>query len=296
MSVFRSHIPAEEVEELYRDQPVDGLVGHLNVLVRDPWWTYEKAELARVLREELEGRGIDTSAAFEGDELRVDRRWVLDPSEPAVVVHPEDVEALEARYGPEGEPHPRAGGAPVRRGALVGWREWRMVEDLDTGEPALGSLWTPRVWEGPVLRAHPPTPDEDRPLSSLGIYGWRPELAHASSAIAPVEGHVLHYGRVIVHERGFRSEYVQVRDLTLRFCPELDRKEARFLTYMEAIGENNAKYREFFFSGWMDTAPGPMLRSDAEMLARSLSRRYECPVECKEMPFSELEELWKSVE
>lgn len=184
----------------------------------------------------------------------------------------------------------RAKGTPRRahRGGVHGWREWALRRDSSTGEFLLASPHLGTLWEGPVLHAVLPSGDRKLWNAGDGIYSWRPDHARPSRMRCPVHGHVMNHGTVVAHERGFRAEHALVRDLTLRFCPDPPYEGS-----LEVGGDIVA----------LPTSENPAFPSvpvpqgdwaEADRIALSLSRRYDCPVAVQTLTYAELEALWKS--
>ena len=283
----------EQIREWVRSAPDHLLVKSLSDPVSCPAWEEHLACWILTARDELEARGVDTSAAFEGDEVRADRRYELDPTGSRVQVLAQDREALEAAYGPhwDAPPVPRR----AHRGGLAGWRQWRLLEHKETGTPTLGSLWNTTVWETPVLRAYLPSPHEKWKFAAPGIHSWSPEVGREGRTLASVEGHVLHFGRVMVHERGYRSQYALIRDLTLRYCPEVERGTVRLFRSYASIFWDIPEVTWYLDGGYREAGLCAMTRDEAEFLAQGLARRYDCPVTCEPISYEEVEELWKLV-
>jgi hypothetical protein len=172
------------------------------------------------------------------------------------------------------------------RGGIVGWREWILERDPATGEFLLGSAVFHTPWEGPVIHAEAPEDDGDFWGCRLGIHSWRPEHARPSPRRFPVHGHVINYGTVVAHRRGYRARHVVVRDLTVRFC--IDAHHPDRVTdppdHLDLVALSFLPY---------DVAAFPAVdRDQARRVADSLARRYDCPVEIEPLTYAELEELW----
>jgi hypothetical protein len=110
-------------------------------------------------------------------------------------------------------------------GPIVGFRSWgvgKLEDELYLVSPGRGVVWP---LEGPLHAEHPES-DADRLTAighkvpeegcSCGIYAYRrlsPYLAIMRHRIA---GEVNMWGRMVVHEYGYRAEYGQVRRLFAR--------------------------------------------------------------------------------
>ena len=102
---------------------------------------------------------------------------------------------------------------------LLAWRVWRLGFFLrrhsGDGGPRLLSLTAPCVWNGPVVRVHPPIIET---LTPNGIYALKPEVADRvdwRNQFCWVSGTIALSGRVVEHALGYRAERAVVRELRL---------------------------------------------------------------------------------
>jgi hypothetical protein len=168
--------------------------------------------------------------------------------------------------------------ARTRRGGVIGWREWTLRRDPYTDEMFLGSPDDRTLWEGPVVHSEMPF-DPGLALSSKGITSWRPEHAEAHPLRLPIHGHVIVYGRVVAHERGFRSEHAIIRDLTLRVLIDPT------VPVELPMGRDP-------LAGVLGPEEVPLDTLDlctADQAAKALARRYHCDVAIQPLTRPELE-------
>ena len=95
---------------------------------------------------------------------------------------------------------------PVRKSSetIYGWRAW----DITAGH-LLESIHNSTTWEGPVLRADGAPSDHDPFIhgGTNGIYSWSTAMRAARYAEDDqIIGRIVLSGRVVKHERGYRSE------------------------------------------------------------------------------------------
>lgn len=153
---------------------------------------------------------------------------------------------------------------PKRRSKepIIGWRGWCLVLDKSR-EPALCSVVTGTVWEGPVFREQgPPTTHPDRVLGAVyGIHAAK-MLVPLEYKNLPVEGEIMLSGRVIVHRYGYRAEVATIRRLVLYPPPWYSRWLASYGSCPYPATDH-----------WPD-----------EELRQKLADRYQCDVEFGERP------------
>lgn len=102
-------------------------------------------------------------------------------------------------------------------GAIRGFRAWRLTHD-ERGL-ALQSAHVGSVWDGPLM--HDKTPPEDGYVENWhsntvhhGIYAAK-SFKPLDYKTASVYGEVMLWGKVVVHERGYRAERAMIRRLVV---------------------------------------------------------------------------------
>ncbi len=191
--------------------------------------------LETVMSREIEARTRHAVAQREQelraelDRLRNTHVWLPPPSSPVdwTLASSTYYQAAPPRmmgaYGGESEPvDPPEPELPTRKTTepVLAWRGWKVVGEAN--DLKLASMTVKSAWEGPVL--HSPTPPNNaQPVDrtgdngvrgSHGIYG----LKHSKQLLeqvsyADVWGEVLLYGKVVVHEKGYRAEHAMIQRL-----------------------------------------------------------------------------------
>lgn len=179
---------------------------------------------------------------------------------------------------------------PTRRqdGAILGWREWRLLRHRRTHRLALGSAFLPTVWDGPVLHAEGLGKERLHPWRNSGIYACACEHAQPNPCVLPVRGHVLLYGRVIAHQYGFRAEHALIRDLCVMYSPDAPPKALPGLWY------DVTPSAIIYHQGYAEEFTSALTRVQAEAVAERLARRYGCEVCCEEITYEQLKISWIS--
>lgn len=168
--------------------------------------------------------------------------------------------------------------ATVREGSagIEGWRGWRLTELGGTAR--LRSISAVDTWDGPCFTAdEPPSVATTRTPSGIHAYATPGQMQSVLRGPALVYGQVTLYGRVCVHEMGYRAEHARIDRLFLRACGR--------------HGAGNAPLTGLFL---LDVqryrVPGPYCSCDAlepqewlsydelEILAGQLGDRYQCDV------------------
>ena len=115
---------------------------------------------------------------------------------------------------------PRAGARSAIRetnARVEGWRGWRL-QKMSDGTPRLQSLSSRDVWEGPVFVSDR-APELRGHGSASGVHAYSaPSGLSSIESAAIVYGQVTLYGRVAVHEIGYRAERARIDRLFLRAC------------------------------------------------------------------------------
>jgi hypothetical protein len=165
---------------------------------------------------------------------------------------------------------------PQRRTAPIpGLRGWRLYWHRDAGQPVLGSVVRPYLWDGPLVR----DPKPPSPQSSTGFYafpatpeafrrfmnditvvmGWN--IGRYCGGL--VFGRVSLFGRVIEHDHGYRAEAARVDKLVIRAGPETNEK-------MMHVAYATSDHSVTSVVGWQSVS--------VRDLVAALERVYDCPV------------------
>lgn len=175
---------------------------------------------------------------------------------------------------------------------IIGWRTWVVLREPG-GAPILTSHTRrerkPVFWHGPLFQAEGRPDDYQPPVSNCpnqmihGVYAWRPlEAPHPGndSFVYAIEGEVALFGKVVVHEHGYRAERALIR--RLRLYPGRWTSDYEFYPWLYVDGATAEPHP--IYERWdAERARPGQLEPDPE-IARELEARYDCEVELATWP------------